>query len=163
MDSNMMMKEAEGLGEAAQQLTKPILGKGMDLSQIPPLGFLLSSIILQALAAELALKSTHSILFGRYPKTHDLLQLFQGLNPDAIDKIEDLYRTMSRVVNAGKPTPVVVGDVQDVLRKHKSSFETWRYFHEFSNLGGADLSSLYVATLAILEFNAGLPSSSSPS
>ncbi|MYC68992.1 MAG: HEPN domain-containing protein [Acidobacteriia bacterium] len=83
-------------------------------------GYLISSWILQALAAEYLLKSLSIRDAGRFSKTHDLLQLFKALDLD----------TQAEIARQGAQEGI---DIPELLKKHRSAVVEWRYpFEEMS-------------------------------
>ena len=69
-----MMAEARSLDWAAQEMANALNRRNIDPSQgyVVPLGYLLSSVVLQALAAETALKALQMLKLGYFIHGHDL-------------------------------------------------------------------------------------------
>ena len=140
-DREKIMAEARSLHWTAQQLSKSLNGTDIARSHsyIAPLGYLLSSAILQALAAETALKALQMLKLGYFIKGHDLLKLFEQLQPDMRQGIDIVYQLLVQYVNEKNPVAIIPeGSIEDVLRKHNHDFEEWRYFYELND--GANLS-----------------------
>ena len=96
------------------------------------LGYLLSTVMLRALAAELILKALSCKKTGQYKKGkdgHDLLALFNDLDSSTktiVAKLED---------NHG------IAPLEKILEKHRNDFVAWRYLAEAKtqNVGVLDL------------------------
>jgi len=77
-------------------------------------GYLFSSWMLQALAAEYLLKSLSIRDAARFRKTHDLVQLFKTLNAD----------TQAEIAGQGMQESIAV---PEFLEQYRSAFVDWRY------------------------------------
>ena len=157
-DREKMMAEARSLDWVAQQLSNALNRRDIDPSQgyVAPLGYLLSSVVLQALAAETALKALQMLKLGYFIKTHDLLKLFKQLQPDMRDGISITYRALAQALNTESPTAIdPESSLEDVLRRHRRDFEEWRYVYELDDGASIGLLDLRIATKAlILNFDA---------
>ncbi len=157
-DREKMMAEARSLDWIAQQLSNALNGRDIDPSQgyVAPLGYLLSSVVLQALAAETALKALQMLKLGYFVKSHDLLKLFKQLQPDMRDGISITHQTLVQAFNTENPTTInVKSSIEDVLRKHRRDFEEWRYVYELDDGASISLLDLRIATKAlVLNFDA---------
>ena len=153
-----MMAEARSLDWVAQQLSNALNRRDIEPSQgyVAPLGYLLSSVVLQALAAETALKALQMLKLGYFIKTHDLLKLFRQLQPDMRDGISITYRAVVQAFNTANPTTNnLESSIEDVLRKHRRDFEEWRYVYELDDGANISLLDLPIATKAlVLNFDA---------
>ena len=74
--------------------------------------------ILRALAAELSLKAISIKRSGVFTKTHDLRALYDALDDDTRNRIEQ------------KAAAKLMDPVQGTLTKHKADFVDWRYAGE---------------------------------
>ena len=125
---------------------------GPNVRQAPnyvgPLGHLLSSIVLQALAAEIALKALQVYEFGYFYKTHNLAYLFKRLGPGMQEGANIMYQALVRDLNGISPTAVVAeGSIKQVFKRHARDFEDWRYFFELPD--GSDVSLLDIRNAAL--------------
>ena len=118
---------------------------------IPSLGCLLSSVILQALATETAIKASQVLKLGYFFHGHDLLELFGDLPPDMKQSINIVYQLIIQCVNTIRPSQIALeGAIEDVLIRHRRDFEDWRYVHELKDGAHIDLADLIWATQAII-------------
>ena len=85
-------------------------------------GYTLSEIILTALAAEYALKALAAKTDARYKRSHDLYDLYHHLGDDVRCAIE----VFAKENRFNSPAPI--------LRRHRDTFVTWRYFPESQGL-----------------------------
>ena len=140
-DREQMMAEARSLHWMAKHLFTEWNRVGINPSEgyVQPLGYMLSFLIIQALAAETAIKASQVLKLGRFTHGHDLLKLFEKLPDDMQQSINVVYQTL-----------VPNGQIKDVLRKHRSDFEDWRYVYELSDGTGVNFLDLRVATEAII-------------
>ena len=79
------------------------------------IGFILSMVVLRALATEHVLKSLALSIAGEFQKCHNLVKLYEDLGEEPIDFIEE------RCKKAGLPS------MRRVLKDHQNDFESWRY------------------------------------
>ena len=90
--------------------------------------------ILLSLAIEIALKTWQLRDGKKKPdQTHDLLKLFESLEPNTREMLEERMRKLS-------PPAVLFltkHPLRDVLCSHKDAFERWRYSYETFSSGGA--------------------------
>lgn len=102
------------------------------------IGHLLSSIVLNALIAETLLKVISFRKTGQYRKTHDLLDLFNDLDDDTKNKINDLSAHRG------------FGPIKEILAEHKNDFIEFRYAWDYQSLQ-VDLSDLDKALDVLIE------------
>ena len=111
---------------------------------VQPLGYMLSFLILQALAAETAIKASQVLKLGYFTHGHDLLELFDEMPYEMQQSINVVYQAF-----------VPNGQIKDVLTEHRSDFEDWRYLYELKDGTSVNFLDLLVATEAmILNFDA---------
>ena len=156
-DREKMMAEARSLHWTAQRLRDDMNQAGIKPSDgyVAPLGYLLSSVILQSLATETAIKATQVLKLGHFFYGHDLLELFEALPSDMRYSINNVYKPIvqhiqSQVTIKGPFEVVSEGPIEDVLAKHRRNFEDWRYLHELPDGSSVNLSDLRWATQAII-------------
>ena len=97
-------------------------------------GKIMSAAILMALATEIALKALQCQERKEPTKrTHDLLNLFEGLSEDTQTRLEEGLPSrldpVSLRLGVQDFFPVGAG-MRKVLEYHRHSFERWRYLHE---------------------------------
>ena len=154
------MAEARSLNWVAGQQANILNRREIDPSggYVVPLGHLLSAVVLQALAAETALKALQMLKLGHFFKTHDLSHLFNQLQPDMRRGIGIMHQRIVQAWNSdSSTTPTIVAEepIEDVLKKHRRDFEEWRYVYELEDGTSINLLDLRLATLAlILNFDA---------
>ena len=88
-------------------------------------GYFFATVILRALATELALKALSFKKTGRYRKDgkgHDLRTLFNDLDDDTKKIIDDLEGVYG------------VAPLEQILEKHRSDFVDWRYLMEADDI-----------------------------
>ena len=103
--------------------------------------------ILLSLAVEIGLKAWHRREGNESPvKTHDLLELFDGLGESTRKRLED------RMAEVPGPAPdwAIYPGIRNALRQNKSVFTEWRYAHEHDALF-AETGVLKTALAAIVE------------
>ena len=145
-DRERMMAEARSLHWIAKHLFTELNRVGINPSDgyVQPLGYMLSFLILQALAAETAIKASQVLKLGYFTHGHDLLKLFEEMPYEMQQSINVVYQAL-----------VPNGQIKDVLTKHKSDFEDWRYLYELKDGTSVNFLDLLVATEAmILNFDA---------
>ena len=153
-DRDRMMAEARSLLWVVHRMsTKEMTGSNVRQAPnyVGPLGYLLSSIVLQALAAETALKALQVYQLGYFYKTHDLAYLFKRLGPGMQQGANIMYQALVRDLNEISTNTVVAeGSIEKVLKSHARDFEEWRYFFELPD--GSDVSLLDIrhAALALI-------------
>ena len=140
-DRERMMAEARSLNWMAKHLYTEMNRVGVNPSDgyVQPLGYLLSFLVLQALAAETAIKASQVLRLGYFIHGHDLLELFKELPSDLQQSINIVYQAF-----------VPDGQIKDVLTKHRNDFENWRYMYELKDGVSVDFLELPVATQAII-------------
>jgi len=97
--------------------------------------------ILRALAAELSLKAISIKRSGTFKKTHDLRALYDALDDDTRNRIEQ------------KAAAMWIGPVQGTLTKHRADFVHWRYAGEDKplNTNPSDLDEAVGILMAVYE------------
>lgn len=78
-------------------------------------GYMLSTVVLRALATECALKTLAIKRVGRYRREHDLTTLFDDLDEDIRAFVERIARQRG------------AKSVRMTLERHRSDFTEWRY------------------------------------
>ena len=128
-----MIDEAKSLQRVAKELNR----NGSESSQSDSFLFRgkhRAVPILLSLATEIALKAWQVREGKKKPdQTHDLLKLFESLEPDTQEMLEARMRKLS------PPTALLLTKhpLRDVLCSHKGAFECWRYSYETIIRGGA--------------------------
>ena len=148
-----MMAEARSLDWVAQEMANALNRHNIEPSQgyVVPLGYILSSVVLQALAAETALKAFQMLKLGYFTHGHDLLKLFKQLQPDMRDGISIIYQSLAQDLNTERPGLInLERSVEDVFRKHRRDFEEWRYVYELDAGANVGLLDLHLATKAMV-------------
>ena len=103
--------------------------------------------VLLSLAVEIGLKAWHRREGNPAPvKTHDLLELFDGLREDTRRRLED---KMPEVPGPIPDWPAYPG-IRNALRQNKDIFTEWRYAHEHDALF-AETGVLKTALRAIVD------------
>lgn len=111
--------------------------------------------ILRALAAELSLKAISFKRSGVFKKTHDLRTLYDALDEDARNRIEQ------------KAAAKRMDSVQGTLTNHRADFVDWRYAGEEDktlNTNPSDLDEAVGVLMAVyeeVEPGTGLPDETS--
>ena len=127
-----MIDEAKSLQRVAKELKQ----NGSESSQSDSFlsrGKRRAVPILLSLATEIALKAWQVREGKKKPgKTHDLLTLFESLEPDTQEMLEARMRKLS------PPAALLLTKhpLRDVLCSHKDAFERWRYSYETIIRGG---------------------------
>ena len=103
--------------------------------------------VLLSLAVEIGLKAWHRKEGNRSPvKSHDLLELFDGLGENTKRRLED---KMPEVPGPMPEFPIYPG-IRNALRQNKDIFTEWRYAHEHDALF-AETGVLKAALKAIVD------------
>ena len=132
MDANIAIAQARGLRRVAADLDR-VWGDYLqgnrtasDTDEKFPgeefAGSMFTAPIVRALAAELALKAIAVKTTGMHKWEHDLLKLFDALDQETQEAIEQQRK--------GVVERVVHGSVRSILGKHKTDFEESRYVGE---------------------------------
>ena len=97
--------------------------------------------ILRALAAELSLKAISIKQSGAFKKIHDLRALYDALDDDTRNRIEQ------------KAAAKWMDPVQDTLTKHRTDFVNWRYAGEDKplNTNPSDLDEAVDVLMAVYD------------
>ncbi len=138
----LMMIRANELGRLVQHLDSE-RRDGVRLE-----GTTIAVPVLLSLAVEIGLKAWHRREGNEAPfKTHDLLELFDGLGEDTRRRLEDKM-----------PEWPAYPGIRTALRQNKDVFKDWRYAHEHDALF-AETGALKAALKAIVdEFIVEMPS-----
>ena len=103
--------------------------------------------VLLSVAVEIGLKAWHRREGNESPfKTHDLLELFDGLGENTRRRLED---KMPEVPGPMPEWPIYPG-IRNALRQNKDIFTEWRYAHEHDALT-AETGVLKAALKAIVD------------
>ena len=150
-DTDFMMSNAKSL----QRVVKELDRNGSTSPQSDPLlfsGAFLASPILLSFAIEIALKAWQCREQKKEPDhTHDLLKLFDSLEPDTKERLEERMRA----VEPYSIEPLLEGmrswePLRRLLSFHKDTFIKWRYLHECRG-GVFQIASLDRALTAIID------------
>ena len=138
---DLMMSRANELGQLVDRLDAErrdgIWNEGTSIA-VP---------VLLSLAVEIGLKAWHRREGNSSPiKSHDLLDLFDGLGEDTRKRLED---KMPEVPGLVPDWPVYPG-IRNALRQNKDVFTEWRYAHEHDALS-AETGVLKTALKAIVD------------
>ena len=133
-----LLRVAEHLdADSDQRPTEPLLFHGMIIVVPTLLG----------LATELALKALHMRENGTFPKSHDLLELFDLLPAKTRRRLE---QKMPGEPAVHPDLPSVFPGIRDVLEANRTLFVEWRYLHERPQ-ALAETSVLKEAVSAIID------------
>ena len=117
-NAKALLHVAEHLdADSDQRPTEPLLFHGMIIVVPTLLG----------LATELALKALHMREECTFPKSHDLLELFDRLPARTRRRLE---QKMPGVPGVHPDLPSVYPGIQEVLEANRTLFVEWRYLHE---------------------------------
>lgn len=111
-------------------------------------GAFFSYVMLRAFAAEVALKTLHYQVSGTSAdRTHNLLNLFQGLDATTRNSLEQKYqRLRNEALHQSGPATI-----REVFDDHGDDFVDWRYFYEGSADMSTGLQGLELAVEALFE------------
>ena len=150
-DTDFMISNAKSFQRVVQELDR----NGSKSPQSDPLlfsGVVLANPILLSLAIEIALKAWQCREQKRAPDhTHDLLKLFDSLEPDTREFLEERMRE----VEPYSIEPFLEGmrsfePLRKVLSCHKETFKEWRYINEYGG-GVVQTASLDRALSVIMD------------
>ena len=116
------------LNKAALVLRKTSVGDTRKIG-----GYLFSTVILRALAAECALKALSAKSTGKYRRDkhgHDLSTLYDDLTKD----VKELVDSIAETHGVARP--------ETILEKHRGDFVDWRYPSEDSRTQSANFIDL---------------------
>ena len=137
-NAKALLRVAEHLDAASDpRPTEPLLFHGMVIVVPTLLG----------LATELALKALHMREDGAFPKSHDLLELFDRLPARTRRRLE---QKMPGVPGVHPDLPSVFPGIREVLAANRTLFVEWRYLHERHG-ALAETSALKEAISTIIE------------
>ncbi len=138
---DLMMIRANELGRLVEHLK----AEQMDGSWRE--GTTIAVPVLLSLAVEIGLKAWRRREGNPAPiKTHDLLELFNGLSGNTRKRLEDKMPEIPSPIPDWPYYPVI----RDALRQNKDVFREWRYAHEHDALY-AETSVLKTALKAIVD------------
>ena len=149
----LMMVRATGLGRLVEHLDAErrdgVWREGTSIA-VP---------VLLSLAVEIGLKAWYRKEGNRSPvKSHDLLELFDGLGENTRRRLED---KMPEVPGLMPDLPAYPG-IRNALRQNKNIFTEWRYAHEHNALY-AETGVLKAALKAIVDaYFVEMPSGAPP-
>ena len=149
-DTDFMISNARSLPRVVKELDRNE-SKSPHLDQLLFSGVFLASPILLTFAMEIALKAW---LFREQKKapdrTHDLLALFDGLDPSTQELLEERMRsaephTIEHLVKEGRQS---YEPLHRLLSSHKNTFIDWRYIHQYE--GGVVQTALLDRALTVI-------------
>ncbi len=118
MTANGLISQALGLQASyfvLDENSKRALTANIDRKPLIFAGLSQSSSIILAFALEIALKGLLMHRLSRFPKTHDLLKLYEQLDENDRIQISNLY------------TEKTESDIIECLKRHKDMFMEFRY------------------------------------
>ena len=144
------MAMSRAFHRTADFLVAQFSGLGSDNPGDPEtvVGYGVSSVMLRAFAAELAIKAMYvKETNKKHPHGHDLESLFSKLKVSTQRSIEKRFQR----IQASKWSGTAVGkSLPTILSEHKQDFPDWRYLHENKNLH-AEVLALNPVIEAIVE------------
>lgn len=91
----------------------------------------MAQAILLSLATEIALKALLCLERKKVPpKTHDLLELFNKLEPDTQELLRAEMPGWPDILKLLKLTPFEYGSLPELLDHHRDAHTRWRFIHE---------------------------------
>ncbi|MYA59493.1 MAG: hypothetical protein F4X40_02890 [Chloroflexi bacterium] len=105
-------------------------------------GYLFSTMILQALAAECALKALAAKSTGKYRRDkhgHDLSKLYDDLTPQVKELVDSIAESLG------------IASPKTILEKHRGDFVDWRYPSDDGRVLSANFSDLQRALIVLTE------------
>ena len=127
-----LQQVANDLQKSINQVREPTVGSELDWAKWVT-GYVSSTLILRALATEQMLKVLSYMRTGNYRtdgKGHDLLFLFDELDGDTRQLIDDLAKTHG------------IRPLEKILEKHRDDFVNFRYILTEDGQTHADLQDL---------------------
>ena len=141
---DLMIRRARSLGRLVEEIEKTREHRGSADALVFE-GSLVAAPVLLSLATEIALKAwQYRERNGAPDRTHDLLELFDGLGDSAQKRLRE---TMPEIDDPLMP-PIYRG-MRSVLSQSRRMFLEWRYPHEHSSLW-AETGALKMAFDAII-------------
>ena len=126
-DPDEMISRAKSLQRVANKLDGD-WSQSVDSDPVLFTGLVVSGPILLSLATEIALKAWHCRERKQPPQpTHDLFDLFNGLEADTRAALEERMPGWSWVP---RESPYAHGSLPDLLWSHRDAHNHWRYSHE---------------------------------
>ena len=124
-----LQQVANDLQKSINQARKPTVGSELDFAKWVT-GYVSSTLILRALATEQMLKVLSYMRTGSYLGEHDLLVLFDDLEGETKQLIDDLAKTHG------------IRPLEQILEKHRDDFVSFRYILMEDVQTQADLQDL---------------------
>lgn len=127
MDHNHAIGQSRSLLWVAQHMQNLLNTEGnqLDPNALQITGYFLSSTILRALAAEVALKALYSQETGKEPeRIHNLLRLFRKLHHTTRNSLDHRFQRIQKLRNISRDQS---NPIEQVLAEHKDDFVVWRY------------------------------------
>ena len=151
---------AKGFQLAARHLDAQLATPGIESDPLAVWSYAVPSIVLRALATELALKALYMQETGKEQKhIHDLLCLFNKLPGPLRASVEQRFERIRGEKIASRNYSGETDPLPQVLTNHRNDFEVWRYLHEKLGTGASTrplvLNSVIEA--AVEEFVSRLP------
>ena len=145
------MASARSLDAVARDIANALRGDTVDTNDTRlTVGRFLAAVVLQALAAEIAIKSLQVLRKGNFCRGHDLFVLFSHLPACWRAEIGVLYHGFIRAI-----APAFYGglnhDLEAVLQNHSRDFVEWRYLGEVAEGTHVNLVDLRIATRALIQ------------
>lgn len=113
-------------------------------------GECIAATVLMALAMEIALKAWQCReRNGEYDRSHDLLELFNGLGKKTQSQLEAKMPDLPDPW-LGPKAPLARKGLKKTLSYNRKAFECWRYIHE-SRFESFESSQFKVALSAVIE------------
>ena len=101
-------------------------------------GYMLSTTVLRALATECVLKALSIESTGEYRRKHDLVVLFDELNPVVARRVDNIARSRDLALP------------RETLERHRRDFTEWRYPpEEINSTNPSDLDSVLDVLLSV--------------
>ena len=148
-DADTMFAQAKSLHWSAGEAYKSLDQNQSPISFLEPLGNMLTYVIQQSLAAEIALKASQMNWSGYFIRGHNLVELFDEMRADVQNAVDILYPLLVQTFSSNiLPNAVTVEPIRDVLERHATDFEDWRYLFEL-NQAEIKFFDIRLATLAI--------------
>ncbi len=126
-DSELMMRSAQSLGMLAKKLNSD---QKIDFKSPLFEGVFIAVPVFYALATELALKAWQAREGqGKFHASHDLLELFDGLNDSTKKRLESRLAKRPNQFMEGTYDPISAS-IRETLEFHRKTFVEWRYLYE---------------------------------
>ena len=120
--------------KSLQSVVKQLERNGSESLESDPFlihGTTLAKAILLSLATEIALKALLCLERKKAPpKTHDLLELFNKLEPDTQELLRAEMPGWPDILKLLKLTPFEYGSLPELLDHHRDAHTRWRFIYE---------------------------------